>query len=300
MASQISAAQFAREQVGPALQSPSARLALMRRLYEGTGGPQRPHLPYRRAVGAFMDWQIRRGLLMPRTAPAPGSAWWRAVNERLLSDGWEALGLYLGMPGKPSAPSVAATVEFIRAPNPSTWYRAHNLSVVSAYLEHQELAETESRTERFFMNVVLLRVLYAHALVSAPRLALGRLSQAAPFLGDPRLGMTGIFLSLSRVLPNRYPLSDDVEIYVAREHGLGRLLDHGVITPRLDLLYGWSAKTLREPRLADLLKGGIPVYTWPAQDTRPWQPKPSPIIRAVRNILPTSQQKQTGERHGTI
>jgi hypothetical protein len=56
------------------------------------------------------------------------------------------------------------------------------------------------------MNVVLCRVLYAHALVAAPRMSLGWLRPLAPVLGDPRLGMTGIFLSLSRVLPDEYPL----------------------------------------------------------------------------------------------
>jgi hypothetical protein len=31
----------------------------------------------------------------------------------------------------------------------------------------------EGRIERFFINLVLVRVLYTHALVAAPRLALG-------------------------------------------------------------------------------------------------------------------------------
>lgn len=64
--------------------------------------------------------------------------------------------------------------------------------------------------ERFFLNVVLVRVLFAHALVAAPRLALGWLAPLGRQAGDPRIGMTGIFLSLSRVLPDRYPLGDDV------------------------------------------------------------------------------------------
>jgi len=50
------------------------------------------------------------------------------------------------------------------------------------------------------MNVVLCRVLYAHALVAAPRIALGWLRPLAPVLGDPRLCMAGIFLQLSRIL----------------------------------------------------------------------------------------------------
>ena len=65
------------------------------------------------------------------------------------------------------------------------------------------------------MNVVLCRVLYAHALVAAPRIALGWLRPLAPLLGDPRLGMAGIFLQLSRVLPDEYPLREEVRFYLA-------------------------------------------------------------------------------------
>ena len=67
------------------------------------------------------------------------------------------------------------------------------------------------------MNVVLCRVLYTHALVAAPRLSLGWLRPLAPFLGDPRLGMTGIFLQLSRVLPDEYPLTGEVSNYLSNE-----------------------------------------------------------------------------------
>jgi hypothetical protein len=83
----------------------------------------------------------------------------------------------------------------------------------SAYLGHRDLAEAENEAERFFMNVVLCRVLYTHALVAAPRLALAWLRPLAPFLGDPRLGMTGIFLQLSRVLPDEYPLRGSARSY---------------------------------------------------------------------------------------
>ena len=97
-------------------------------------------------------------------------------------------------------------LEFSARPTGRNWYRAHNASIVSGYLEHRELAETEKAPERFFMNVALARVLYAHALVGAPRLALGRLAPLGRVVGDPRLGMAGVFLSLRRVLPDRYPL----------------------------------------------------------------------------------------------
>jgi hypothetical protein len=283
-----SAAEFARGKVRAVRDDPRGRLALLRRLYEGSEGNGTTHLPYRRAATAFMDWQLRRGLLAADDAPVPGSRWWRAVNERLLRDGWEALGLAMGMDATGSAPSAAASVDFIRRPTSRNWYRAHNSSVVAGYLDNVELAEAESRTERFFVNLVLIRVLYAHALVAAPRLALGRLSLLAPVLGDPRLGMTGIFLSVSRILPATYPLGDDVERYVSREHGFGRLLDTGIIQPRLRHLFDWSAQELGEPRLAQLFNGDVPCYAWPGEDRQPWLSRPTIAVRLALRALPPS------------
>ena len=61
-------------------------------------------------------------------------------------------------------------------PSPRAWYLAHNVTIVRAFLDHRDLAERENRVERFFINLVLVRVLYAHALVAAPRLALAWLA----------------------------------------------------------------------------------------------------------------------------
>jgi hypothetical protein len=54
--------------------------------------------------------------------------------------------------------------------------------------------------------------------------------------------MTGICLQLSRVLPNEYPLRDSLPVYLGDELGFGRLLDYGIIGPRLQQLYEWSAQ----------------------------------------------------------
>src|SRR6202034_2493242 len=99
----------------------------------------------------------------------------------------EAVALSGGYPGSPSSRAVQHWLAFVDQPTARSWYRAHNSSVVSAYLAHRDMAEAESRAERFFMNVVLCRVLYAHALVAAPRMSLGWLGPLAPTLGDPRL-----------------------------------------------------------------------------------------------------------------
>ena len=232
-----------------------------------------------------MGWQLHRRLLNSPEASPGGSPWWRAVNERLLHDGCEARALAFGRAGDPSSPSVTATLTFIREPTARNWYRAHNLSIVSAYLENEELAWREDRVERFFINLVLVRVLYAHALVAAPRIALGWLAPMAPAIGDPRLGMTAIFLSLSRVLPDRYPLGEDVHWYVEAEHGFGHLLDVGVIQPRFSHLYAWSSHELGLPRLRDLLDDGVPTYAWDAADHEPWDPQPSVLARVARRLV---------------
>jgi hypothetical protein len=162
----------------------------MASLYEAAAGATDAHLPYRRAALAFMRWQLRRGLLNPVDGTGhatAGSSWWRAVNERLLRDTAEARATLLGHDGEPSSPSAAWSISFARRPSARSWYRAHNASVVAAYLEHESLAAAENRIERFFINLVLVRVLYAHALVAAPRLALGWCAPIAPMLGDPRL-----------------------------------------------------------------------------------------------------------------
>jgi hypothetical protein len=129
-------------------------------------------------------------------ASPPGSVSWRAVNERLLCDGCETVALLGGLAGEPSSQTVRLWLEFSARPTGRNWYRAHNASIVAGYLEHRNLAEAEGAPERFFMNVALARVLYAHALAAAPRLALGRF---AP-----------------------YPLAFDVERYIAEEQRLGR------------------------------------------------------------------------------
>ncbi len=257
----------------------------MRELYEHPAVGARK-APYRRAAMAFMDWQVGRGLLGPLTAPVPGSRWWRAVNEDLLRVSAEAGHLVTGRSGQPSTPAVQAAVEFLLDPSASRWYRAHNSAIVHSYLAHRALAEREGRVERFFLNLILLRVLYAHALTSAPRLALGWLAPLAPVVGDPRLGFTGIFLSLSRVLPSTYPLGEDVGPYVAGEHGFGRLLDAGVIQPRLRVLYDWSAGELAIPELAGLLVDDTPAYAWPPTDRNAWIVPPTVWTRAARRLLP--------------
>jgi hypothetical protein len=286
-----SAREVALASVAAVRDDPAGRLALMRSQYRVPPDLDRGYLPYRQAASAFMRWQLRRGLLNPMDGPRPGSPWWRAINECLLYDVGEARALAFGHPGPPTSPTVAAWLEFIRHPSAARWYRAHNMSVVAGYLENEHVAAREGRIERFFINLVLVRVLYTHAMVAAPRLALGWLAPAGRLLGDPRLGMTAVFLSLSRVLPDRYPLGDDIAPYAQLEHGLGHLLDVGVITPRVERIYAWSAGELNTPGLRRLLSGQTPCYAWPATDQQPWNPSPSLMARLSRRLLPVTSSR---------
>jgi hypothetical protein len=281
MSNQAAALSWAEAQVAAVRDDPAARLALLARTYHGPTGRAPRHLPFRRAALSFMRWQADRGLLNPLDAAPPGSVWWRAVNERLLRDGAESVALSGRLAGEPSSPPVRLWLQFIANPTGRNWYRAHNASIVGAYLEHRELAEAESGAERFFMNVALGRVLYAHALNAAPRLALGRFALFSRPLGDPRLGMAGAFLSLGRVLPDRYPLAQDVQRYIAAEHRLGRMLDYAVIVPRLQRLYEWSAEELGQPRLLELIREGSPIYAWPFEERRVWCAPEMPIAARV-------------------
>jgi len=251
---------------------PARRLELAASFYDDR--PGRPRIrAYRRAEVAFMHWQVRRGLLAAPDSARPGSAWWRAVNEGLLRDAWEADRLAAGQPGPASRPSVSYWAAFLRQPSAVGWYRAHNASIVAGYLEHHELSADELPVERFFMNVTLSRVLYAHALVARPKLALGRMRAASRPLGDPRWRGADLFLSLRNILPDRYPL-DGITLaeILALENYAGRLIDYGVIVPRLQALFDWAAADLGEPRLLGLIRDGLPAYAWTNTERHPWTP----------------------------
>jgi hypothetical protein len=206
-----------------------------------------------------------------------------------------------GLPGPASSRTVDYWMSFADYPIARAWYRAHNGSVVAAYLEHRGLAEAENAAERFFMNVVLCRVLYTHALVAAPRMSLGWLRPLAPLLGDPRLGMTGIFLQLSRVLPDEYPLPGSVQSYLRDELRFGRLVDFGVILPRLQQLYEWSAHELAAPGLLDCVHDGALTYAWSFEDRGVWQPSQSFILQIAQRALPPDRRARgRGERLTTL
>ncbi|WP_156994318.1 hypothetical protein [Pseudonocardia acaciae] len=244
--------------------SPAGRCRLVEAFYRETALRR-----YGRAELSFLRWEVARGVLNPPSARRPGSPWWRAVNERLLRDKIEAWLLLAGAGGTASAYSVELWARFLRSPSPARWYRAHNASVAGGYLEHEPLAYLEVRSERFMMNVALLRVFHAHAMVAEPRLAAGRLARAARAVADPRRGTVGLFLDLRHAFPVEYPLDTPLDELIAVEGSLARSLDYGVIAPRLEELYAFAASSLRLP-VDRLTGGGVPSYAWAPEDRPIW------------------------------
>lgn len=89
-------------------------------------------------------------------------------------------------------------------------------------------------------------------------------------MADPRHRAVQMFLHLGPSFPPEYPVTARVEDAVLDDHALARVLDYGVIAPRLPALYEFSAVSLDLPRLADLLDDGVPAYVWPHADRTIW------------------------------
>ena len=68
------------------------------------------------------------------------------------------------------------------------------------------------------------------------------------------------------MLPAAYPLTEDVDFYLSDELSFGRLLDFGVILPRLQQLYEWSASELMIPDLLGCVTDGVMTYAWSLEE----------------------------------
>lgn len=269
----------AARRVGQVQDDPELRYRLACELYSHASGPRKR---YGVAELSFMRWCIARGVLSPEHAARPGSPWWRAVNDALLRDKVEAGLLAANENGVPSSLGVELWLRFIHRPTPESWYRAHNASIVAAYFRAEELASGELEVERFMMNVALLRVIYTHALLARPGLALGPLAIIGPWAADPRRRAVGWFLGLGRAFPAEYPVTRLLDQAIAGERPLARALDYGLIAPRLPELYEFAAESVGEPRLPKLLDNGTPAYAWPSKHRLVWHGgNTGPHLRAV-------------------
>jgi hypothetical protein len=266
---------------------PGDRLRLASDFYRSAPGV---HTLYGRAELAFLRWAVNRGVL----AANGGSTWWRAVNDRLLRDKVEARILLQGGAGLPSTRSVELWIAFLRAPSPAGWYRAHNASIAAGYLANESLAVAELAAERFLMNVALVRVLYAHALVADPRVALGPFGPLGKRLADPRRSTVRLFVDLRQSYPSGYPLDGSSSERALPNRWFARVLDYGVIGPRLVQLYAFAAGALGEPQINRFLRDGSPCYGAPEIDgTTRWHADHGRGVRLLARVTgaPTGRRQ---------
>jgi hypothetical protein len=104
--------------------------------------------------------------------------------------------------------------------------------------------------------------------------------------------MTSIFLQLSRVLPDEYPLREGVRYHLGAEGRFSRLVDFGMIAPRLQQLYQWSAHELAAPGLLGCVRDGAMTYAWSYEDRSVWQPPRSFILQMTQRALPPERRAQ--------
>ena len=115
-------------------------------------------------------------------------------------------------------------------------------------------------------------------------------------VGHPRTRGPQTLLAMKNVLPDVYPITDiEIEDLVAVENRLGRMLDYGVISARIEELYAASARALGEPRLLDLVRDGAPAYEWPAELRDVWEPPSSGRIRAVISFATRARSASSGD-----
>jgi hypothetical protein len=212
----------------------------------------------------FMGWEIRREVLNPVVPPLPGgSKWWRNVNLKfiILAQTAEEI-VQMKKENDPAIPNeVKLWLDFIKKGTPRSWYRAHNASIVRAYLDFVADAQLETIYEQTFMNEVLYRLLFAQAMVEDDTIfkAIGEID------ANPLLPSVDLIVHIPAFYPDHYPLLlSDIQYVMHKGHGvdgdLERDFDDYLIYPHIPALYSIAAGWLNIPALRDFQYDGKPIY----------------------------------------
>ena len=200
----LTAADEAARMVAEVRDDPAGRIRLAADTY-AVGRGNRRYRPYRRAVVAFMRWRKARGVLNPLDDGVP-AARGGARSTRTCCATPSRRSCWSARRWAPVTAERRALGQLLQGSVGAVVVRGAQRELVAGYLAHAGLAALEAPAERFFMNVVLVRVLYAQALVVDGDLALGRLSFLARLIGHPRSRGPQALLSMKDVLPGRYPI----------------------------------------------------------------------------------------------
>jgi hypothetical protein len=211
----------------------------------------------------FMEWEIKRGVLNACNASvSAGSWWWSNVNLMLIVISETAADIY----EKKITPNEISNetelwLQYLNCRTAQTWYRAHNASIVYAYLQFADLAKKESVYEQVFMNEVLYRLLYAQAMVEDTTI----FDDFGVIGANPMLPAVELMVNVPEFYPVHYPL-DKTDIVNVMHKGYGieedaaRLLDVFLIGTQISKLYSNAAIWLNNSNLLKLEENGNPVY----------------------------------------
>ncbi len=210
---------------------------------------------------AFIEWEIKRGTLNPIHGDHPGSPWWRAVNSHFLYLATLAqLIKESGETFEDLPVPVNFWLDYINTANECSWYRAHNSSIISGYEVADKLAYKETIYERYFMNIVLYRLLYAQSMVEG--VSFGFLGK---IFANPRGCAVAIITGVKAFYPDHYPMSkQDIKYVTHRAHNfmgfVEDIFDKLLILPHLDKLYAEAAEWNNSPILLEYTKNNKPIY----------------------------------------
>lgn len=258
------------------IDNPSARLKLRQAFYKKYGGdPQAPlwrkilrWITGNRGYGAselkFMQWEMRRNVLNPPHLPAnSGSKWWRDTNLHLLINAQIAAEIKQGIkaPNQEKTNEVELWLQYIDGPSSRSWYRAHNASIISGYVDFTHHAREETQYEQTFMNEVLYRVLFAQAMVEDD----SPFKEDGEFMADPALPAVDLMVHIPAFYPDHYPLTEQDILNVmhkghALESDIEKFFDEYLIKPHIVSLFHSAAQWNNTPHLTQFLVDGKPVY----------------------------------------
>ena len=210
---------------------------------------------------AFIQWEIRRGVLNPIHHTLPGSPWWREVNSHFIYLATLAQLIYESGEKFDDLPApVNFWLDYIKKPNECSWYRAHNSSIIAGYEVADKLAFEEIIYEQYFVNIVLYRLLYAQAMVEGVTFGiLGKI------FGNPRGFAVSIITDIEAFYPSHYPLSKQDIIYITHkahnfEGIIEDIFDELFILPHLDKLYKEASDWNNAPIVLKYIKDNHPCY----------------------------------------
>jgi hypothetical protein len=243
--------------------NPSLRLESREAFYKKYGASDATH-PYGFGDSeiAFLNWEIRRGVLSPPTTNPPGSQWWSEVNLWFI---------YLCEVGKrvyeaniPASDAPVASqlwIEYIKSPNAQNWYRAHNSSIIDGYLKFMHLTKQESDVEIIFMNMVMYRLLFAQGMVEGDF----EIPNLGKFLANPKGDSVDIITHIDVFYAQHYPMNPkEARIIRGVAHNFGevcvKLFDFVIIAPELNEIYQRASIWNQQPGTINLVKDNEPVY----------------------------------------